>query len=256
MKKVLIFLLLLFCSNLLLAQGSAGTTSKFEYRSLIDMPSAGILEKGFVGVSMDVMPHGVLISKIEVGVFTNFSFGISYGAGNLIGSGDPEWYEWPGINARLRLLDETEATPALTIGFDSQGKGMYDKNLNRYAIKSPGVFIVASKNFDFLGFLSVHGGVNYSFEKDDKDNDANIWLGIEKTLGGRVSLLAEYNFGINDNAFRSFSDNRGYLSMGIRWAVGEGFTLGMDLRNLVDNNKFTSKIADRAIFVEYIRSIF
>ena len=256
MKKVFLVILVFCFANLLTAQGSAGTTSKYEYRSLIDMPSAGILEKGFVGVSMDVMPEGVLISKIEVGVFTNFSFGISYGAGNLIGTGDPEWYKWPGINARLRLIDETEATPALTIGFDSQGKGTYNKDLDRYQIKSPGVFVVASKNFDFLGFLSIHGGVNYSLEKDDNDKDANIWLGIEKTIGGKVSLLAEYNFGINDNALKSFSDGRGYLNMGIRWAVGEGFTIGMDLRNLVDNSKFTSKIADRALFVEYIKSIF
>ena len=256
MKKVFIILLIFCFSGLLAAQGSAGTTSKYEYRSLIDMPSAGILEKGFVGVSMDVMPEGVLISKIEVGVFTNFSFGISYGAGNLIGTGDPEWYEWPGINVRLRLIDETESNPALTIGFDSQGKGTYNKKLDRYQIKSPGVFVVASKNFDFLGFLSVHGGINYSLEKNDNDKDANIWLGLEKTIGGKVSLMAEYNFGINDNAVKSFSDGRGYLNMGIRWAVGEGFTIGMDLRNLVDNNKFTSKIADRALYVEYIKSIF
>lgn len=256
MKKVFIFLVVLLCTNFLSAQGSAGTGSKYEYRSLIDMPSAGILEKGFVGVSMDAMPHGVLISKIEVGVFTNFSFGISYGAGNLIGSGDPDWYEWPGINARLRLLDETDGIPAFTIGFDSQGKGVYDEALNRYQIKSPGVFIVASKNFNFLGYLSVHGGINYSMEKDDDDKDANIWLGMEKTLGSKVSLLIEYNFGINDNAIKSFSDERGYLNMGVRWAVGDGFTIGMDLRNLVDNNKFTSKVADRALYVEYIKSIF
>ncbi|MFA8342245.1 MAG: hypothetical protein ACEPO8_04660 [Rhodothermaceae bacterium] len=256
MKKFLLVFAILLFANLLIAQGSAGTGSKYEYRSLIDMPSAGILEKGFVGVSMDVMPHGVLISKIEVGVFTNFCFGISYGAGNLIGSGDPEWYEWPGINARLRLMDETEGIPALTIGFDSQGKGVYNDGLKRYEIKSPGAFIVASKNFNLLGYLSVHGGVNYSFEKDDEDKDANIWLGIEKTLGSKVSLLAEYNFGINDNAVKSFSDGRGYLNMGIRWVVGDGFTVGMDLRNLVDNNKFTSKVADRALYVEYIRSIF
>jgi len=256
MKKFLTVFSILFFTNLIVAQGSAGTGSKYEYRSLIDMPSAGILEKGFVGVSMDVMPYGVLISKIEVGVFTNFCFGISYGAGNLIGSGDPDWFEWPGINAKLRLLNETTGTPAITIGFDSQGKGAYNKKLKRYEIKSPGAFVATSKNFNFLGYLSVHGGINYSFEKDDNDKDANIWLGVEKTLGSKISFLAEYNFGINDNAIKSFSENRGYFNMGIRWVVGDGFTIGMDLRNLVDNNKFKSKIADRALFVEYIKSIF
>ena len=54
--------------NYLYAQGSSGETAKFEYRSLIDMPTAGILEKGFVGITTDVLPDGVLIAKMEVGL--------------------------------------------------------------------------------------------------------------------------------------------------------------------------------------------
>ncbi len=188
MKKQFLFIILgmvLFCS--LNAQGTAGTASKFEYRSLVDMPTAGILEKGFVGITMDVMPAGVVISKLEVGVFTNFSFGLSYGAANLIGSGNPDWYSLPGINARIRLFDETETIPAITLGFDSQGKGIYDDASNRFEIKSPGFFAAVAKNFELLGYLSLHGGINYSLERDDDDKDLNGWIGLEKTIGG-ISL--------------------------------------------------------------------
>ena len=55
MKSLLKFVITsLFITSISFAQGSAGTNAKFEYRSLIDMQTAGILEKGYVGVGMDV----------------------------------------------------------------------------------------------------------------------------------------------------------------------------------------------------------
>ncbi len=238
------------------AQGTAGTDAKFEYRSLVDLPSAGILEKGYVGVALDVLPYGVLISKIEVGVFENFSFGISFGGENIIGSGQISWYKLPGVNVRARIINETESLPALTLGFDSQGKGLYFDSYKRYEIKSPGFYAAAAKNFEFLGYLSVHGIVNYSLERKDGDKDLDIGIGIEKTIGSRVSLIAEYDFAVNDNNGNALGDGNGYLNMGIRWSVGEGFTVGLDLRDMLDNKKINSNKADRAIFVEYIKSIF
>ncbi|MCZ7603719.1 MAG: YjbH domain-containing protein [Melioribacteraceae bacterium] len=254
MKKFLLLTLLL--SLTIFAQGTAGTDAKYEYRSLIDLPSAGILEKGFVGVSADVLPFGVLIAKIEVGVFDNFSFGISYGGGNIIGSGKVDWYKLPGINVRARLVDETESIPAFTLGFDSQGKGFYDEDINRFEIKSPGFYVAASKNFELLGYLSLHAIVNYSLERDDDDKDLNLGIGFEKTIGGKVSLVGEYNFAINDNTIKAYGDGNGYMNFGIRWSVGEGFTVGLDLRDMLDNKKINSNKADRAIFVEFIKSIF
>lgn len=253
-KSTLILLFLL--PLVVLAQGTAGTDAKYEYRSLVDLPSAGILEKGYVGISADVMPFGVVISKIEVGVFDNFSFGISYGGSNIIGTGKVDWYELPGVNVRARIIDETESIPAFTLGFDSQGKGWYDDNFDRYEIKSPGFYAAAAKNFQFLGYLSLHGVINYSLERDDGDKDLNLGIGFEKTVGGRVSVIGEYNFGVNDNNGNAFGDGKGYVNMGVRWSVGEGFTIGLDLRDLVNNKNFNGNKADRALFVEFISPIF
>jgi len=96
------------------SQGSAGDEAKYEYRYLIDMPTAGMLQKGFVGVTSDILPNGVLIAAIEAGVFENVSFGISFGGSNFIGSGNVDWYKWPGVNIRLRILDEAVLLPAIT----------------------------------------------------------------------------------------------------------------------------------------------
>ncbi|NMB82808.1 MAG: YjbH domain-containing protein [Ignavibacteria bacterium] len=254
-RLAVVFVVAIFTS-LAIGQGTSGTDAKYEYRNLIDLPTAGILEKGNVGITTDIMPAGVLVSKIEVGVFENFSFGISYGGNNIIGRGKMTGYKLPGINVRARIFNETEALPAILVGFDSQGKGEFDKKLNRFQIKSPGLFAAVSKNFDFYGYFSLHGLLNYSFERDDSDKDLNIGLGFEKTFSSKVSLIGEYDFAINDNNSNAFGDGTGYLNLGIRWSLGEGLTLGLNLRDLLDNKKFTSSNADRGLFVEYIKAIF
>jgi hypothetical protein len=251
------YLLLLICllSVNAAAQGTAGESAKFEYRSLIDMPTAGILEKGFVGVSTDILPFGTVIGRLEVGAFDDISFGISYGGGNLIGAGNPDWFKLPGVNIRFRLFKESLLMPSLTFGFDSQGKGEYFDSSSRYEIKSPGFYGAVSKNFAFLGYLSLHGTFNYSLETVDGDNFINFRAGVEKTIGSSLSILAEYDFAFNDNA-EIFGNGNGYLNMGVRLTMGEGFTLGLDLRDLLDNKKWRPGIADRAVRIEYIKSIF
>ena len=256
MKMKSAVLLALLLNIVVTAQGTGGSDAKYESRNLIDLPTAGILEKGFVGVSMDFMPEGVVIPKIEVGVFDGFSFGISYGGSNIIGSGKIDMYELPGVNLRVRIVDESVTLPAFTIGFDSQGKGFYDNNLNRYQIKSPGFFVAASKNFEFLGYLSLHGVVNYSLERDDADKDLNLGIGFEKTINQRISIVGEYDFAINDNTGKSLGNGNGFMNFGLRWSVGDGLTLGLNLRDVLDNKKLSTAAADRGIFVEYVKGIF
>lgn len=247
-------MLVLLFTTLVFGQGSAGEGAKYEYRSLIDLPTAGILKKGFVSITNDLMPEGVVISKIEVGVFENISFGISYGGGNLIGTGMPEWYKLPAVNFRYRIIDESLTLPTFTLGFDSQGKGNYFDSSSRYAIKSPGFFVAAAKNFEFLGYFSLHGTANYSLESTDGDNFVNLMVGAEKTIGKSVSLILEYDFALNDNN-KNYGKGDGYMNIGVRWAMAEGFTLGIDLRDLLSNKKWSPGAADRAFKMEYIRSI-
>ncbi|MGA8264675.1 MAG: hypothetical protein WB779_09565 [Ignavibacteriaceae bacterium] len=258
MKKIYFVLIsFVLTTSFIYSQGSAGEEAKYEYRSLVDMQTAGILEKGFVGVTTDYLPNGVVIAKLEVGVFTNVSFGISYGGSNIIGTGTPGWYKYPGVNFKVRLINESPSFPAITLGFDSQGKGEYFDQEKRYAIKSPGFFAATSKNFGFLGYMSLHATVNYSLEETDGDNFTNLTIGAEKTLGSSVSFICEYNFAWNDNKQTgNFGNGNGYLNAGIRWAMGSGFTLGLDLRDLLDNKKLHPSSADRAIRMEYIKSIF
>ena len=113
---------------------------KYQYRFLIDMPTAGVLDKGLVSIGTEYLPFGVVIARLEVGVFDDISFGISYGGVNIIGAGDPDWYKLPAVDIRFRLFQETLFMPTITLGFNSQGKGIFSESTGRYGIKSPGIF--------------------------------------------------------------------------------------------------------------------
>ncbi|MCK7528605.1 MAG: YjbH domain-containing protein [Ignavibacteriales bacterium] len=164
------------------AQGTAGENAKFEQRYLIDMPTAGVLSKGMVAFSTELLPYGTLIAKIDAGILENFNLGISYGGSNIIGSGDINWYAFPpGLNLRLKLFNESKLMPAISIGFDTQGKGEYYDDEKRYDTKAPGIFAAVSKNFSVLGYLSLHGLVDYSIlEDNDGDNFINFMVEQKK----------------------------------------------------------------------------
>lgn len=42
-------------------------------------------------------------------------------------------------------------------------------------------------------------------------------LGVEKTIGSNVSVMVEYNFGLNDNTNDRYNKGNCYLHAGIKW---------------------------------------
>lgn len=251
---IIIFLSLIFV-NITNAQGSAGSKSDIEPRVLVDMNTAGILQRGMFAISSEQLPEGVFILKMDVGVFNQFNFGISYGAANFVGKGEMKFYKYPGVNVRFRIFDEEPSFPAMVLGFDSQGKGEYLDSIRRFEVKSPGFFLVASKNFNFMGLMSLHGSLNYSLETSDQDKNLNIIIGVEKTIGSQVSVVAEYDFGLNDDESK-VGRGRGYLNAGVRWSIGKGLTLGFDFRNLTNNRISDTFGGDRAFRLEFASMIF
>jgi hypothetical protein len=232
-------------------QGSAGTEGGNEPRYLVDTPTAGMLAKSTLGLDIDFFQEGGMLVGLNIGLFNRFSLGVSYGGSGLIGSDEAVMNPAPGVNAKLRIIEENSALPALALGFDSQGREGYMKDLDRYRIKSPGFYVAGSKNYSLLGFFSIHGGVNYSLEGNEKK--PNFFVGVEKTVGPVISLVAEYNSALNDAGDDAVAKGRGYLNLGFRWAVGGGLTLGVDLKDLLDNEG-TVTIGNRGVRLEYITS--
>lgn len=236
------------------AQGSAGSNAKIEPRYIIDLSTAGMLRHGDLAIDMDFFQSGGLLVGFSLGAFNRFTIGMSYGGENIVGSEDPHRNGTPGFQVRLRLIDESLLLPAIVLGFNSQGKEVYVDSLSRYNIKSMGFYLVGSKNYRAMGFLSLHGGVNYSLERSDGDSDPNIFAGLEKTFGPFLSLLGEYNLALNDNDGEALGKGRGYLNVGFRVSIGGGFTFGMNVKDIFKNQR-NNDTRNRTLSLEYVKML-
>lgn len=248
-------LMILICcmsASIGFAQGSAGSDGTIEPRFLVDIPTAGLLDRGSFAFDANFFQEGGVLLGLTAGVVDRLNFGISYGGSRIIGAEKPRWNKLPGVSIKLRLFDESDLIPAIAIGFDSQGKEFYIESLDRYTIKSPGFFAAASKNYAILGYLSIHGGINYSLERGDGDKDMNAFMGVEKTVGPDISVMLEHDFGFNDSNREALGRGRGYLNFGVRWSLGSGFTFGVDLKDIIRNQQDIS-IGKRTIRLEYVR---
>ncbi len=228
----------------------------YELKSLANAPTGGILQKGEAEVFTKIYRENGVLCGTKVGLFPRFMFGVSYGAEQLVGNEKPKWHPNVEFSAKFRIIDEGPSMPAIAVGYDSQGHGVYNKNLSRYDIKSKGFYAVVSRNYLFMGNLGIHGGINYSMENKDNDKDMDFFLGLDKTIGNAVTLVADYDPALNDNedkpkANDSFKEaGKGYLN----FAVIVRFTDYLDARfiayDILENSSRTIGM-DRAIQINY-----
>ncbi|MDA0986562.1 MAG: YjbH domain-containing protein [Bacteroidetes bacterium] len=251
---VLIIINTMINYNYVFAQSSAGETADIEMRNLVDVPTAGLLKRGAFAFDLDFFQQGGMTFSLSAGALDRLNFGISFGGAGFIGYEKVVPQKNPGVMLKFRLFDETQGMPAIAFGFNSQGKETYLDSLERFTIKSPGVYIAASKNYSMMGNLSWHGGVNLSMERKDGDKDLNIFAGIEKSIGKDISLVFDYDFAFNDN-LEKVGKGRGYLNGGVLWSFGNGFLMAFNLKNIVKNNSTKEvTIGNRTLHIEYIRT--
>ncbi|HCA79138.1 MAG TPA: hypothetical protein DEP53_05320 [Bacteroidetes bacterium] len=252
---MIVVFMFLACTAPLFAQSNAGTAASIEPTMIIDRPTAGMLHRGNYYVYSNFFEEGGVLFGVSVGLLDRFNFGISYGGTNILGKQKPELNPYPGVNVKLRILEESTGIPAVAVGFEWQGRGPYHDGFKRYLVKSPGFYAVASQNYAVGGHLSLHCGINLSTEGGDGDKDLDAFIGAEKSLGKDISLLAEYDFGLNDNSANAFGRGRGrgYLNLGFRWSWGKGLVLGVDMKDILKNQGDIS-LGNRTIQIEYVGS--
>lgn len=210
------------------AQGAEG-----ELVRLVDNPTAGLVDKGRFSVDMRMFPEGGLVGQLQAGIMRRLTIGLSFGGEGVIGNDPIDWYPRVEAAARYRVLEESQALPAFALGYETQGYG--PRAGDRYQVKSKGFFVAASKNYvSGFGQFGIHAGINWSRENDD-DDGASGWVGIDKTINEELSLVAEYDFALNDNDDESLGSGRGYLNGAAYWSPVQGLSLGILLKNILQN---------------------
>lgn len=257
LAKKISFFLLIFCI-------SSASLSAYELTRLIDLPTAGIIQRGDVQFNSSIFKNGGVTFGSGVGILPKLMFGIQYGGEKIIGTDTPVWDRYPGVFIKYRLRDESPKFPALSLGFDSRGFGRYAEEyedsikVDRYEIKSRGFYAILSQNYQFMGNLGVHAGLNYSIENQDDDNDLNLFLGIDKSLNPQLGLLMEYDFAFNDNDKKGdsepykFGEGNGYLNAAVYFNISQHLLLQINFRDLLEN-QYTNP--DRSITLKYSTQI-
>ena len=211
--------------------GSAGEVR--ELTRLVDSPTAGLVDKGRFGVDLRLFPGGGVLGQLDAGVMRRLAIGISYGGQGIIGDDTIDWYPRVETAVRYRIIEESTALPALTIGFETQGYGAYGED--RYQIKSKGLYLALSKNYlSSMGQFGVHGGFNLTREEKD-DGDLSGWVGMDKAINEELSMVAEYDFAFNDNNSEALGSGRGYLNLGAYWSAVPNIRIGLQLKNMLGN---------------------
>ena len=222
-----------------------------ELRWVIDAPTAGILPRGAFDMDMRTFPVGGVQTTLGIGLGHRFSVGVGYGASKVLTDEEPDWNPQIEFLLKFRLHEESEGFPAISVGYSSMGFGPYDSENERYAVKSPGFYLVFSKNFQFYQNPAAwHWGINYSLE-NERDNDPNMYIGFNSDVGPSMTFLAEYDFGINDtDKYGIYGKRRGYLNLGLAWYITQELSLELDMKNLLKNRSDADAI-DREIRLVY-----
>ena len=161
--------------------------------------------------------------------------------------------------------------PAIALGLETQGRGDFQEKevrdtvtvdgitnidittYERYEIKAIGLYIVASKNWNFMGNFGSHLGLSKNFlEADDIDDDINLFFGVDKDLGADFSMFLEFNAALDDNGYKdqradleglTIGKGSGYLNAGLRWQVAPSFYMEIDFNDiLINKDKVTNEV--------------
>lgn len=248
---ILIFCFLVVLFNELYAQGNAGDDADYDSFYIVDMPTAGCLKKSSYCGSLIFFSGGGIETEFSVAPFKNFQIGLSYGGSSILGSGDIVFQKLPGIQLRVRLFEERVSTPAVLVGVNTQGKGNYLDDLDRFETISPGLYLALSKNYKyFAGNVAFHLGLTYSFEIPTSERKPSFYIGLEQSIGDKVSFNLELNPTLNEYN-EDVMSKKILLNAALRWSVVPGVVIefqGRDLfRHLKNSSGFT-----RNVKLEYI----
>ncbi|UCC12204.1 MAG: hypothetical protein JSW02_01315 [candidate division WOR-3 bacterium] len=194
----------------------------------IDQPYLSTPYHGEFGIELRFGPEGEILGYFDVGVWDRFQFGVSYGAANLIGAGDPHFYDIPGVQLRIVAIEQGYVMPHVMLGFDNQGYGAYDDG--RYDIMSKGLYCQIGRIFSAPSIECVPSlGVNYSLEDEGR---FDLFCGIKALFGTGAAFSVDYSPNLNDD----LDQNKGYLNVSLQFIFYEELFFEFALRDLLDNS--------------------
>jgi hypothetical protein len=233
----------------LLAVSVGARAADEHFARLVDTPTAHTYLKGDFSLGLEVVGDGGLRGSAQVGASDFFYLGISYGGENVIGSGNPDWYDSIEVDAKFRLAPEGDPIPALAIGYDGRGYGAQLED-GTFEKPSLGFYAVLTKTLPFSEFWQLHGGIGRTLELERARPD--FWISLSARFSEEFSVLTEYQLG-NDATKEDPTDKTGYLNLGLRWVFMEQIVIDFYFRNLLGPSG-SPNLSSRAIAFTFYQS--
>jgi hypothetical protein len=180
-------------------------SSYYEPITGIDNPLPVLLYHGEVFIHIKDEPIDKLRAKMGVGIWNGIILGISFGGTNLVGYGEVDWEDQPGVDIRARLFGN---------GIVESVIGYNNEPIEDYAEKH----LFATLGTRLMPGMILSGGANYNH---DEDMGFDIFGNAALTLAEAHTFHLEYTMGANDEVDNRFSF--GYKlqsgSMGIQFDI-------------------------------------
>lgn len=212
----------------------AEPSSQAELTHLVDCPTAGVVQKGKYAFALRFFAAGGVSGQLDAGALQRLTISVAYGGERILGDRAIDWYPRLEAGVRYRIVEESAAWPALVAGYETRGYGAYDGD--RYEIKSKGLFLSLSKNYDsVLGQFGIHAGMNLTRETSDGDDDLSGWFGADKTVNDDLALLAEADLGRNGDGRPGSGLDHVLVNAGARLQLAPQLILSLFLKDLLTN---------------------
>jgi hypothetical protein len=234
-------------SLLLLSVPSGAVGYGDSFTRLVDVQTAHSLPRAGYSLGVRVVPGGGVQTSFVIGVTHYVSAGVSYGAANIIGSGEADWDDDVEFELKIRLAEEYDVVPGLAVGYDSRGHGSQISG-GGYEKASQGIYVVAVKTAPFSEFWEFHGGISRTLEVEKTSPD--YFVGVSARFSQEFSVLAEYQLGTTRYDDGS-NDKTGYLNVGLRWIFADELEIDFYFRNLVGPSDSPERSSRALAFVFY-----
>lgn len=165
----------------------AAAPSNYE---MIEAPTAYVLLHGGYDIVGRMYEEGGLFIRGNIGFHDRIMFGFSGNATNVVGRGDIEVQE-PRLALKWKILAQGRSPVALAAAWDDRGYGVSQGRRFNPGLQK-GLYAAVSREFDKLGFLQLHGGVNaVRFNDFEAERDLGAFGGCSFALHRSFILTTE-----------------------------------------------------------------
>jgi hypothetical protein len=209
-----------------IAQAAEGDPISTEL-SVIDVPTAEVLDRYQTSFTTRVYEHGSVMESIDFGVYPRVNIGVSIAVDNWIGSSNSVRVLNPEFQAKWKVYDGSLYLPAIAVGYDGRRYGYgYDLDTRtytrskKYLDNRKGGYVTLTREI-FVPNLTLNGGINFS---DFDWDELYMFTGLYYKIVEQVTFLAEW-----DN-IRNIRDSR--LNLGARFYLHPSLALDASFRRV------------------------